>query len=320
MQFPDEVLRRCWFLTGATASGKSAVAMELAPRIGGEIIALDSMTLYLGMDIGTAKPTREERALVPHHLFDVIEPWEEFSVAQYLESALAVSREILGRGKVPLFVGGAGLYLRSLLRGVFDGPPANWELRGRWEAFAAQHGNTALHAELAQRDPASAQRLHINDQRRIIRALEVFEVTGRTLSEQHTNTPVQELRHVFAIMPPRDWLAERIERRLRQMAQQGLVAENLKLMEPEHPLSRTARQALGYKEIFDWLETLPGTERRPDLQIPEPVFTLMRDRTRQFAKRQETWFRNLEECRLVPVAADETAENIALRLMDGIEH
>ncbi len=320
MQFPAELLNQCWFLTGATASGKTAVSLELAERLDAEIIALDSMTLYRKMDIGTAKPSISERLATPHHLFDVIDPWEEFSVAEYLKSARQVAEEIVQRHKTPLFVGGAGLYLRSLLRGVFNGPAADWELRKKWETLASSAGNQAVHDLLAQCDPPAAARLHVNDLRRVIRALEVFELTGIPLSAQQNQLPVAGIHKVFALMSPRDWLAERIERRLMQMVQQGLVAENLRLMDLERSLSHTARQALGYKEILDWLETLRPEARHPELSLPEAVFITMRDRTRQFAKRQETWFRNLEECRQIPIDPEDNPVTIARQILNAAEN
>lgn len=320
MQFPAELLNQCWFLTGATASGKTAVSLELAKLLDAEIIALDSMTLYRKMDIGTAKPSLTERLARPHHLFDVIDPWEEFSVAEYLKNARQVAEEIVQRHNTPLFVGGAGLYLRSLLRGVFNGPAADWELRKKWEALASSAGNQAVHDLLARCDPPAAARLHVNDLRRVIRALEVFELTGIPLSAQQNQRPVDGIHKVFALMPPRDWLAERIERRLAQMVQQGLVAENLRLMELERPLSHTARQALGYKEILDWLETLRPEARHPELSLPKAVFITMRDRTRQFAKRQETWFRNLEECRQIPIDPEDNPVTIAQQILNAAEN
>src|SRR5262245_37101248 len=169
-------------LTGPTASGKSALALALAERLGAEIVGMDSMTLYRGLDIGTAKPTSEERRRVPHHLIDVLDPWESASVAWWLEQATACCRDILARGKRPLLVGGTGLYLKAVLFGLFDGPPADAEVRRRLTAEAESAGPEALHARLAVVDPASAARLHPNDVRRVVRALEVWELTGRPIS------------------------------------------------------------------------------------------------------------------------------------------
>jgi tRNA dimethylallyltransferase len=309
MRHDPSLLRRCWFLAGPTACGKSAVALELATRLNAEIVALDSMTLYRGMDIGTAKPTAAERARVPHHLFDIPEPHEEYSVAEYLASAERCCRDILARGRVPLFVGGTGLYLRSLLRGVFAGPPADWTLRRQWEAEAASSGPEALHRRLAEIDPAAAVRLHPHDLRRIIRALEVHALTGLPLSAQQEQSPLpvgERPPHVYWLDPPRDWLHERINRRVLEMIDAGLVDEVRRLRGLPKPLSHTARQALGYREILDWLEqpTAPWDD----------VVAQIQTRTRQFAKRQCTWFRNLEECTAITIRGDETPSELAARL------
>jgi len=304
------LLVRCWFLAGPTACGKSAVAMDLAPRLGAEIVALDSMTLYRGMDIGTAKPTFEERQRIPHHLFDVLEPHEEFSVAEYVTAAERCCREIVARDRVPLFVGGTGLYLRSLLRGVFTGPSAQPALRRELEAEAERDGLEALHRRLMEVDPHAAMRLHPNDVRRVIRALEVHTVSGRALSEQHDQGPLpiaERPQHVYWLDPPRAWLNERINRRVHDMLAAGLPDEVRRLRNCPQPLSHTARQALGYKEILDWLDS-------PD-EPWESVIELIQTRTRQFAKRQCTWFRNLEECTAVPMTGRETSSEIAERLL-----
>ncbi|MGH7226935.1 MAG: tRNA (adenosine(37)-N6)-dimethylallyltransferase MiaA, partial [Gemmataceae bacterium] len=173
-------------LTGPTGSGKSRLALDLAERLGAEIMSMDSMALYRRMDIGTAKPTVEDRRRVPHHLLDVLEPWESASVAWWLERAGECCRDIVQRGRRPLFVGGTPLYLKTLLHGLFEGPPAEESIRRRLSAEAAALGGAALHARLAAVDALSAARLHPHDVRRIIRALEVWELTGRPMSAWQT--------------------------------------------------------------------------------------------------------------------------------------
>ena len=306
MPSPDvQLLRQCWFLAGPTASGKTAVGIELAEQLGAEIVSLDSMTLFRGMDIGTAKPSVEERRGIPHHLLDVIEPHEDYSLAQYVTAAEQVCREIVDRGRVPLFVGGTGLYLRGLLRGVFAGPPADWSLRERWQNFAKEHGAPALHARLQQIDPVAAARLAPQDERRIIRALEVHELTGTPLSDQQREQPLAlEVRpsHVYWLAPDRAWLHERINTRVETMFAAGLVDEVRHLQNSSRPWSRTAAQALGYKET---LEYLSGAR-----DLPETI-AFIQTRTRQFAKRQHTWFRNLEECTAVPISGTARPADIA---------
>ena len=319
MKFPSSLLRRCWFLAGPTAIGKSDVAIELAERIQArygtavEIVSLDSMTLYRRMNIGTAKPSADQRARVPHHLFDLLEPSQDFSVAEYLTTAEQCCQEITARGHAPLFVGGTGLYLRSLLRGVFAGPAANEEIRARLEAEAAHDGQDALFARLQQVDPQTAARLHSNDLRRVIRALEVRELTGQPISAQHREAPLppdERPRHVIWLEPPRDWLYRRINERVETMISAGWLDEVQSLLSEPLPLSQTASQALGYHELIEHLQgRLTLADAVPRIQT----------RTRQFAKRQHTWFRNLEECVAVPITGIETSAAIADRLLEGVE-
>jgi len=284
-------------LTGPTACGKTSVALELARRIDAEIIALDSMTVYRGMDIGTAKPTSYQRSQVPHHLIDVLDPWESLTVAWWLEKAAAASRDIISRGKRPLFVGGTLFYLKALLHGLFPGPPADEELRKRLELEAESHGKTALHQRLAEIDPRTAARLHPNDIRRVVRALEVHILTGKPISDwQKTwDTPAFATEPESAPPPlkipaivldlPRAELYSRIDCRVKEMLELGWVDEVRKLRELTQPLSREARQALGYRELMAFLdETGPGWDETKEL---------ISVHTRQFAKRQLTWFRHL---------------------------
>lgn len=308
MQFPNHVLRRCWFLTGPTAVGKSDVGLILAETLGAEIVSLDSMSLYRGMEIGTAKPSPEARRIVPHHLIDVLDPHEEFSLAEYVAAAHNACCRILERGRTPLFVGGTGLYLRGVLRGVFDGPPANWNVRARLQAEAAQRDPEHLHRQLQAVDPAAAAVLHPHDTRRLIRALEVHRLTGRPLSAQQRQSPLaigERPAHVDWLSPPREWLYERINDRVERMFAHGLIDEVRTLLSVDRPLSRTARQALGYKEVIDHLHGRFGLEE---------TVQRVQTRTRQFAKRQCTWFRNLEECRPVEMTGRETPQQLADRI------
>src|SRR5438105_1941285 len=189
----QNTFHRAVYLTGPTASGKTAVGVALARRLDTEIVAMDSMTIYRGMDIGTAKPTMAERGGIPHHLVDVIEPWESASVAEYRRWARDAVDAIERRGRRVLFVGGTPLYLKALLRGLFEGPGSDPELRRRLEQEAERHGDPVLHERLADLDPATAARLHPHDRRRIVRALEVIEQTGRPMSalqaEHHRPAP-----------------------------------------------------------------------------------------------------------------------------------
>jgi tRNA dimethylallyltransferase len=296
-------------LTGPTACGKTALALEVAERMDAEIVALDSMTVYRGMDIGTAKPTAAEQARVPHHLIDVLDPWDSLTVAWWLAAAERACRDIASRGKRPLFVGGTPFYLKALLFGLFDGPPGDPSVRTALEAEAGVAGKESLHARLAAVDPKTAARLHPNDVRRVVRALEVHTLTGRPISawQQTWDTPSFADSPQSAPPParipavvlelPRPVLYDRINQRVDAMLAAGWLDEVRRLRELPRPLSREARQALGYSELLGHLETAGG----PGLDETAEV---IRTRTRQFAKRQLTWFRHLPQ--LVTVAAGTT--------------
>jgi len=288
----------CWFLTGPTASGKTSIGIELARRLNAEVLSLDSMAIYRHMDIGTAKPTVAERAGIPHHLLDLVEPEEEFSVARYVELAHEKIVEIRSRGREVLFVGGTPLYLKSLLRGIFEGPQADWEFRRQVEEELRTVGQQALYERLAAVDPLSAKRLHPNDTRRLIRALEVYKLTGQPIShlqlQFEEGTPPEQCR-VFVLQREVPELQERINQRVDAMFEQGLVAEVENYLAQGRQYGRTAQQAVGYREV---LEALAGRmtldEAREQVKI----------RTRRFAKRQRTWFRSLIECRMVPISGN----------------
>ena len=301
-------LDECWYLTGATAVGKSRVGLVLAERLGAEIISLDSMAIYRGMDIGTAKPSVEEQQIVPHHLIDICDPDQEYSVAQYLEAAEQVVRGIRDRGKQALFVGGTPMWLKCLLRGFFEGPPANWELREQIESEAAELPPGELHKRLAMVDPLAAEVIHPNDTRRLVRALEVFRSTGEPISHQQLEfdeaRSADECR-VFVLHRDRDEQHRRIEERVDRMLAEGLVDEVRQLTADGKQLGRTASQAVGYQEV---LEYLAGT------MDEATMIDRIKTRTRRFAKRQGTWFRGLSECRWVEATEDDTVEGLAERI------
>lgn len=295
-----------WYLTGATASGKSKVALELAGRINAEIVSLDSMALYRDMDIGTAKPSHNERERVPHHLLDIVNPNADFSLSEYVTAAHAAVREINSRGKQALFVGGTPLYLKSLLRGVYQGPPADWEFRQQIEDELQTVPIEALHERLQIIDPLAAAKLHPRDKRRIIRALEVFRATGQPLSHRQTQfdegRPAERCR-VFVLSWPRPILHQRISARVDQMFAAGLVAEVQAVVAKYGTLSRTAAQAVGYGEVLEFLNGTQPDERECHERVKAG--------TRQFARRQETWFHSLSECTWVPLVDGPTAGDVA---------
>lgn len=278
-------------LTGPTGSGKSDLALELAAELGAEIVSMDSMALYRGMDLGTAKPTQEQRRRVRHHLIDVLDPWESSSVAWWLDQARRCCEEIEARGRRVLIVGGTALYLKALLCGLFEGPGADEPLRQRLLAEARRLGARVMHDQLTRVDPASAARLHPNDVRRVVRALEVWQLTGRPISawqRQWSEAIPSSPPSCLWLDLPRAELYARINARVERMFAGGLVEEVRNLLgQPRQPNAQ-ALQALGYKEV---LRHLGG-----ELTLPETL-TLVQNRTRHFAKRQLTWFRRLPECR-----------------------
>jgi tRNA dimethylallyltransferase len=298
-------------LTGPTGSGKSAVALELADRLNAEIVAMDSMTLYRGMDIGTAKPTAEEQARVPHHLIDVLDPWESGNVAWWLERAAAACRQIRGRNRRPLFVGGTPFYLKALRCGLFEAPPVEPAVRGRLEGEAERLGNEALHRRLAEVDPKAAARLHPNDVRRVVRALEVYESTGRPISElqQTWEAPPADGPRIPCVYLdwPREELYRRIDARVTAMFAAGWADEVERLRHLPRPLSKEASAALGYRELLS---------QPSGAAVSEEIVDTIRLRTRQFAKRQLTWFRNLSDCRAIDPHGPGVLATVAEALTD----
>jgi tRNA dimethylallyltransferase len=302
--FPP-VIDRVIVLTGATATGKSDVALQLAQQIGGEVLSLDSIAVYRGMDIGTAKPDADARRRIPHHLIDLVDPSEEFSVARYLEAAHQKIAQIESSGRRAIFVGGTPMFLKGILRGFDPGPPADWDFRESVESDVRNHGIEALRDRLRQVDPLAAHRIGPNDTRRMIRALEVARHTGIPLS--HRQTHFEQCRdaescHVFALQWPRDQLHSRINRRVQQMFDDGLVDEVRALLTEYGELSRTASQAVGYREVLDWIA------QRGDL---DTLIESVSAHTRQLARRQETWFRSFSEIRTVPISDSFNPSEIA---------
>jgi tRNA dimethylallyltransferase len=287
------------FLTGPTASGKGSVAHEIALRIGGEIVSVDSMKVYREMDIGTAKPSAERRAQVRHHLIDFLDPSADFSVGEYLPMALAAIEEIESRGKTAIFCGGTALYLNAFVHGLFRGPSADWDLRRSLHAASDELGTEALHARLAEKDPQAAGKIHPNDRRRIVRALEVLETTGRPMTELWRGPSVRlglENLLLVGIEWDRPALYQRIDERVCRMVREGLFDEARRLRGRPGGLSRAAAQCIGYKEIFAGDDA--GATR-------EAIVAAIQRRTRQFAKQQMTWFRRFEIEWLKPSGAAE---------------
>ncbi|MCU0926043.1 MAG: tRNA (adenosine(37)-N6)-dimethylallyltransferase MiaA [Hydrogenophaga sp.] len=305
--------RGCIAIAGPTASGKSAVALAVAERWAVEIISVDSALVYQGMDIGTAKPTAEERDRVPHHLIDTIDPRDAYSAADFVRDATRLIGEIQARGHTPLLVGGTMLYFKALTHGLSDMPRADAEVRERIEARAREQGWPALHAELAQIDPVSAGRLSPNDAQRIQRALEVFEVSGQPISAFQTGRPTSHHNPMgpgaLLSLEPQDraWLHARIAQRFDTMLASGFLDEVRRLrargdLNPDLPSMR----CVGYRQAW---EALDAADPPSPAQLVE-----LRDRgifaTRQLAKRQLTWLRSMPERVVVACDAPDALEQV----------
>lgn len=273
---------------------------------------MDSMTLYRGMDIGTAKPSNSDRDRVPHHLVDVLDPCEPASVDWYVNSADRICQDIFARGRRPLLVGGTPLYLKACLRGLFEGPPADATLREKLTSEAEDAGSESLHVRLEDVDPKSAQRIHPRDTRRIIRALEVHQLTGRPLSEYQIQfaLPAHPLPPVACLVRPREELYRRIDDRVLRMLGAGWIEEVRRLIGQPRPPTREALQAAGYREIVQFLDG--------ELECEEMVGRIQ-TRTRQLCKRQLTWFRHLEECSFFETSESEPIESVVRRIGDFLE-
>lgn len=273
-------------LTGPTASGKTALSIGLAKRIGGEIISADSMQVYRSMDIGSAKVTKEEMDGVPHHLIDVLEPSEDFNVVTFQKLAKEAMEKIRAAGHIPIVAGGTGFYIQALLYDIdFTENDGDMELRRKLEQTAEEEGPQVLHDMLRLVDPESADAIHQNNVKRVIRALEYFSKTGEKISLHNEEERGKESPYQFAyyvLTMGRDRLYGRIDARVDAMLQKGLVEEVRSLKEAGCTRSMVSMQGLGYKEILDYLSG--------ELSLEEAVYILKRD-TRHFAKRQLTWFK-----------------------------
>ncbi|MEK6644563.1 MAG: tRNA (adenosine(37)-N6)-dimethylallyltransferase MiaA [Planctomycetota bacterium] len=296
-------------LLGCTASGKSSTSISLAQRMKAEILSIDSMQVYRGMDIGTAKASLELRQEVPHHLIDVAEPSELFSVARFVELADEAIASVASKGGRILATAGTPLYLMGLMYGMFEGPSADEAFRTELRRRVDVEGLPALHAELLRVDPDAAARIHPNDLKRIERGLEVYHLTGVPLSAQQGQWAAGILRYpavVVGIRRDREELSRRINKRVHEMMDAGLLHEVKRLLAEPAGMGTQARQALGYAQIIDYLEKRVSLE-----EAVEKIKVL----TRQFAKHQRTWFHKFPMTRWVDVAGDETGEAIAERVL-----
>ena len=297
-------------ITGQTAGGKERLAVEVAARLGGEILSADSMKVYRGMDIGTAKPSAAQRASVPHHLLDVADPGDTFSTARWLELAEAAIADVQARGRAPVVSGGTPRDLKALLEGLFEGPSADEAIRARLRDEAEARGTPALHERLSEVDPEAAERIHPNDLRRIVRALEVWELTGTPISELQGQWGSRTAAYrplVVALRRDSGDLARRIAERVGRMLDAGLIDEVRALAGRREGFAQGPRQALGYAEALEFLDGRLSEEELAPAIIAH---------TRQFARRQMTWLKRFDGIEWLDAAPDADTDTLADRVID----
>ena len=299
-------------ILGVTASGKGRLAFETAKRLNGEIISIDSMKVYRRMDIGTAKPPVKTRREIPYHLIDIVEPSESFSVARFLSLADEAIEQIENRDKSVIAVGGTALYLKALLYGLFRGPSEDERIRKNLRKRAEDKGLEALHQELSQIDPTAAKNISMNDAKRIIRALEIFELTGKPISSLQIQFQNQATRHNWTIIGLRrdkEIESKRINARVKKMMNDGLLDEVESLLAEEKPLSKQARCAIGYAELIDYLN---GHGR-----LDEAVEKIKKN-TRRLAKGQRTWFKRFRNVHWLDAGKDENTKQLLSQALELI--
>ncbi|MBN2269144.1 MAG: tRNA (adenosine(37)-N6)-dimethylallyltransferase MiaA [Sedimentisphaerales bacterium] len=301
-------------ILGVTASGKGRLAFDLAKSLGAEIISIDSMKVYRRMDIGTAKPSQETRRQIKHHLIDIIEPSESFSVGAFLEAAADTTEQMKARNKTVVAVGGTALYIKALLYGFFEGPGTDDQIRSRLKEQADAQGMDQLHRRLEQIDPQAAARIHPNDAKRIIRALEVHQITGRSISSLQQQWAESRIEHGWTIIGLRrqkDQEGKRINTRVKAMIAAGLVDEVRGLLAEDKPLSLQARCAIGYAEIIDHLAG------RIDF---DDAIELIKRNSRRLAKGQRTWFKTFHNVNWLDIEEQEPPEKILSRTKTLLEN
>ncbi len=296
-------------ILGPTASGKTGLGIKLAKALNGEIISGDSMQVYRGMDIGTAKPDDAEKERIPHHLIDILDITEKFSVAEFCSLALAAVEDIASRGKIPIIVGGTGMYIETLVSGrLYETETADEDKRREYEEYAREHGAEALHAYLNELDPASAEKIHPNNVKRVIRAIEIAVSGGKTkscLEETLVSEKPFESLMLYLTPPSREVMYDRINRRVDIMMETGLLDEVNRLDKQGLRETPTASQAIGYKEFFPYLDG--------ECSLAESVEKL-KQHTRNYAKRQTTYFGHMAE--LIPVPAGSESGVAAQRICE----
>ena len=291
-------------ILGVTASGKGRLAFDLAGRLHGQIVSIDSMKVYRRMDIGTAKPSTERRKAVKYHLIDIFEPSEACTVGIFLEKGRDAIAEIEKNGKSAIVSGGTAMYIKTLLYGLFDGPDADARIRDRLKQRIAAEGSQVLHTELAKADPEAAERIHPNDARRIVRALEVFELTGKPITSFQQQFCAEETQGdwiMIGLRRQKEDASSRINMRVKKMIETGLIEEVKGLMAEDKPVSKQAAAAIGYAEIIDHLNG--------GISLEEAIERI-KINTRKFAKSQRTWFKTFKNVNWIDIAENEPPEQI----------
>lgn len=309
----EDKLNNVIVILGPTASGKTKLSIELAKDIHGEIVSADSMQVYKYMDVGTAKPDEEEKQGIKHYLIDEITPDREFSVAGFQQLAIKYIDDIINRGKVPIVSGGTGLYIDSLIYNIeFGDTICDWELREKLKNEALEKGNEYLHNKLKEIDPEAAEKIHMNNVKRVIRAIEVYTYSQKPISmhqEESRKNPSKYSFMIFGLRMDREKLYERINQRVDLMLEKGLVQEVKKLIEMGYDKSTIAMQGIGYKEILSYL--------RGEITLDEAVYVLKRD-TRHYAKRQLTWFNRMKDVTWIDIDQNSNLNEIIKNIKDVI--
>ncbi|MBN2601538.1 MAG: tRNA (adenosine(37)-N6)-dimethylallyltransferase MiaA [Candidatus Marinimicrobia bacterium] len=299
------------FIVGPTAVGKTATAIELAKLLDGEIISIDSRQVYKGLDVGTAKPTLRQQKEISHHLIDILKPTEQISAGSYREMALAAVAEIQSRGKLPIFVGGSGMYVKAVVQGIFQESLTDKSVRERLKSELERKGIAELYNRLIDIDPELAVKIHLNDAKRITRALEIYEITGKPPSEhykkQETESPFPN--RIFVLTMERKNLYQRINERVDQMIRDGLVAEVQALLDSGLRKNLDSLLTLGYREVIGYLDG--------DCSHDEMIENIKLN-TRHYAKRQLTWFRNQLEAIWIAINSQTTISNITGQIIESL--
>ncbi|MCF7975034.1 MAG: tRNA (adenosine(37)-N6)-dimethylallyltransferase MiaA [Phycisphaerae bacterium] len=301
-------------ILGVTASGKATLGFELAQQIQAEIISVDSMKIYKRMDIGTAKPSLERQQAIPYHMIDLVEPSDDsYNVGRYYDEAYQAVHAIQAKNKPVIAVGGTALYVKAMLYGLFDGPGADETVRAELIEQVQVDGLPALHHALTLIDPEAAQKISANDQRRIVRALEVYRVTGKPISSFQTQFDASSPRHdwiVLGLRRAKDMESRRINARVKKMVEAGLIDEIRSLLAEESPLSQQARAAIGYAEIIDHLH---------GLLTQDEAIERMKINTRRLAKAQRTWFKTFRQVKWIDIQEQDTVESVTNKARELIE-